>query len=139
MIDDAGIQKTRDGKSMLVDLSQVQTMLQGLAAQQKLRTPKSSQTNDQQTQLVDHLKDELRRVTHERNELAEKAKASASYEAELKLLKASEKEANHTVHRLTTEVEILNAKVHKAEEELQRRSKSGIIARVNRAFDAFKD
>lgn len=89
--------KKKQGRVALVDYHQVQELVQKLAATGKIRTPTVKKTENNEYDLIEHFKEELKRVTAERNELFEKNKSllAETFElrGELKLLKASEE--NH--------------------------------------------
>lgn len=88
----SGVKKvTRDGRE-LVAFHDVQNIVQTLAAQGRLRPSRSSNRTSQQVsehvgdRLVEHLQNEIKRLTLERNEMTEKLKAAVEENVSLKLL-----------------------------------------------------
>jgi excisionase family DNA binding protein len=146
LIDEAKLEKTRNGKNMLVDLSVVQKMMQGLAAEQKLRTPRPTRKKDDQSEFVDHLKAELRRISLEREQLAEKLVSLQAVQTEVKLLAAKEeayqKERESLVDKaegydeLKAENRLLKSEIEKRDTE--GRGKSGILSRLDKALQSFR-
>lgn len=113
---------------MLVDLSEVQSMMQMLASNQKLRTPKATKKTDVEDALVSHLKEEVKRLTMERNEIYDKYRAAESAQTELKLLKASKEEIDRNLEieraakaNLEKTLEEMQAEYEKSETEYQRK------------------
>lgn len=97
LINKEKLQKKREGRVTLVNLHDVQNLVQKLAATGHLRTPKSSkQDKSHENLLINHLNEEIKRLTSDRNELQEKNKALNSenleLRGELKLLKAGPRE-----------------------------------------------
>lgn len=134
LIDEHGIKKTEDGKKMLVDVAEVQTLLQRLASEQKVRTPapnrKKTQSDDD---LAEHYKAELRRVTQERDALADKVMALEGFRTEVKLLKAAEQQKDQTIDSLVHKVELLESQLQKeAREKIDKyeRVKGSIVGRL---------
>lgn len=97
LINKAKLQKKRTGRVTLVNMSEVQNLVQQLASEGHIRTPKSSHSNKKQDDyLITHLNEEVKRLASERNDLQEKIKALFSenleLRGELKLLKAAPQE-----------------------------------------------
>jgi excisionase family DNA binding protein len=115
LIDENQVKKIPEGKQMLVDLSEVQSMMQMLASTQKLRTPKPTKKPDAEDALVTHLKEEVKRLTLERNEIYEKYRAAESAQTELKLLKASKEE----IDRNLEQERVAKAKLEKSLDEMR--------------------
>jgi excisionase family DNA binding protein len=133
LIDDAKLNKKRDGKNMLVDLSAVQTMMQGLASENKIRTPKPTRPKNDQSGIVEHYRDEVRRLSLERDALQEKLKALDAVQNEVKLLKGVEEQSKKTIETLTTQLEIAYAKAEKAE-----KNPSGLLKKANQIYEVIR-
>lgn len=131
MISDAGLERVKSGKTALVDFAEIQMMLQQLAAQKKLQTPKAARKEGGgEGELVSHLKEEVRRLTEERNQAEQRYRAAESAQTELKLLQAAknsadkellqlerEREENERrINNLLDKIEALQASVEEAEE-----------------------
>ena len=134
LVDDHGLQKTVDGKRMLVDVMEVQALLSRLASEQKIRTPSASRKKPQtEDDLAEHYKAELRRVSQERDELADKVMALESYKTEVKLLKAAEEQKSQAIEALTTKVELLESQLEKetrAKVEKYEKVKGSLVGRL---------
>lgn len=133
LIDEAKLKKKRDGKNMLVDLSDIQNMIQRLASEKKLRTPKPTRPKDDQNAMLEHYRDEVRRISLERDSLQEKVKALDAVQTEVKLLKSAEEEHKKTIDLLTTQLEIAHAKASKAQEKAP-----GLLKKANQIYDVIR-
>lgn len=134
LVDDHGLQKTVDGKRMLVDVTEVQALLSRLASEHKIRTPPVSKKKPQtDVGLAEHYKDELRRVSQERDELADKVRALEGFQNEVKLLKAAEEQKSQAIEALTTKVELLESQLEKetrAKVEKYEKVKGSLVGRL---------
>lgn len=133
LIDDAKLKKKREGKNMLVDLSAVQIMMQGLASENKIRTPKPTRAKDVQSGIIEHYKDEVRRLSVERDGLQEKVKALDAVQNEVKLLRGVEEQSKKIIETLTTQLEIAHANVEKSE-----KNPRGLLKKANQIYDVIR-
>lgn len=97
IINGSQIKKTKVGKVVLVEYNEVQNLVQALAAEGKIRTPRSSHpAKNQIDRTMDLLVSELQFVRNERDQLREKLTATQSEVSELrgaiKLLNGTVKE-----------------------------------------------
>ena len=85
LINQKNLSKKKEGRVSLVNLHEVQNLVQQLAATGHIRSPKSSHQNkNQDNQLINHLNEEIKRLSSERNDLQEKIKAISCENLELR-------------------------------------------------------
>lgn len=126
LIAENGIEKDEKGR---VSLHDVQTLLQTLSAQGRIRSPKRKNVKkDSNEQLVEHLQSEILRLKKERDDLADKNKALSSLESEVKLLKAATNEDKKTIENLEIALAASEKKQGKAGFNLTRTLRKKIIA-----------
>lgn len=116
LITSGEIKKVKQGRESLVDYIQVCELVQKAAAKGKLKTPKKDVSrNTEENEFIAHLKEENIRLKTQLNALLDQVEGYEALKAEMKLLKA-------------------------ANVELQDKSKRrGVLSRIERAIDAFKE
>lgn len=132
---DNGLKIVNNGK-VYVDKNAFQELLMRLAADGKMKGPsKAKQEREIKNSdaLVEHLKDEMRRLTEERNTLAEKCRALEAVQGEVRLLKASVAEKDNRIESLITKIEILESTIDRDErmkKEKYEKVKGSIVGRL---------